>query len=273
MRKRADVRSQSNRHTSCKLFPELLRMQVDQFLLALRSVGSCSVRGEVFRDGKRGHRKNMLFPHQPHGFVAKLKCVINGCNASLCSVQGPGLARCMRSHTLAYASGFVDSSAEFSLCVLIRRRKVSITNRIRTSTVNLDEIGALLELLALCLDELICTVRVSGVRQQVLLGVVADGVFVPAQNLDGIPVDSQPWSRSLPSTKTSPGLNSRPLSTSSKRSAWSTIACDGFEVCAQPAVTAKTRRKTIRRRQVIIFLGIRWYHRIAALRIRRDCRV
>src|SRR5436309_7415340 len=195
MRKRADVRSQSNRHTSCKLFPELLRMQVEQFLLALRSVGSCSVRGEVFRDGKHGHRKNMLFPHQPHGFVAKLKCVINGCNASLCSVQGPGLARCMHSHTLAYASGFVDSSAEFSLCVLIRSRKVSITNRIRTSLVNLDEIGALFELLADCLDELISTVHVSGFRQDWLQGVVADGVFVPAQNVDRIPADSQPWSR------------------------------------------------------------------------------
>src|SRR5437867_5778188 len=195
MRKRADVRSQSNRHTSCKLFPELLRMQVEQFLLALRSVGSCSVRGEVFRDGKRGHRKNMLFPHQPHGFVAKLKCVINGCNASLCSVQGPGLARCMHSHTLAYASGFVDSSAEFSLCVLIRSRKVSITNRIRTSLVNLDEIGALFELLAHCLDELICTVRVSGVRQDVLLGVVADGVFMSAEKIDRVSADSQarPW--------------------------------------------------------------------------------
>src|SRR5207244_7548983 len=59
----------------------------------------------------------------------------------------------------------------------------------------LDEIGALLELLAHRLDKLIRIVGVSGIRQDMLFGVVADGVLVPAQNVDRIPADSQPWSR------------------------------------------------------------------------------
>src|SRR5947208_3764889 len=73
MRKRADVRSQSNRHTGCELFAKFLRMQVEQFLFALRSVRSHSVGGEVFRDGKRGYREYVLLPHQPHGLIAELE--------------------------------------------------------------------------------------------------------------------------------------------------------------------------------------------------------
>src|SRR5437016_7776717 len=120
MRKRADVRSQSNRHTGCELFAKFLRMQVEQFLFALRSVRSHSVGGEVFRDGKRGYREYVLLPHQPHGLIAELECVINGCDSSLRGIQRPGLARCMHSDTLAYASRLANCSTEFSLGVLIR---------------------------------------------------------------------------------------------------------------------------------------------------------
>src|SRR5437660_9540810 len=90
MRKRADVRSQSNRHTGCELFAKFLRMQVEQFLFALRSVRSHSVGGEVFRDGKRGYREYVLLPHQPHGLIAELECVINGHDPSLRRIQRPG---------------------------------------------------------------------------------------------------------------------------------------------------------------------------------------
>jgi hypothetical protein len=48
-------------------------------------------------------------------------------------------------HALAAAGGFFDGGFEFGLGVLINRREAAITNRIRTSLVNLDEIGALLE--------------------------------------------------------------------------------------------------------------------------------
>src|SRR5438093_1221351 len=92
MRKRADVRSQSNRHTGCELFAKFLRMQVEQFLFALRSVRSHSVGGEVFRDGKRGYREYVLLPHQPHGLIAELECVINGHDPSLRRIQRPRLA-------------------------------------------------------------------------------------------------------------------------------------------------------------------------------------
>ena len=48
--------------------------------------------------------------------------------------------------------------------------------------VDLDEIGAYLELLADHGDQFVGVVGVSGVGQHALLGIVADGVFVAAQN-------------------------------------------------------------------------------------------
>src|SRR5437667_11348475 len=118
MRKRADVRSQSNRHTGCELFAKFLRMQVEQFLFALRSVRSHSVGGEVFRDGKRGYREYVLLTHQPHGLIAELECVINGHDPSLRGIQGPSLLGRRYPYTLADTIIFVDSSTAFGIRAL-----------------------------------------------------------------------------------------------------------------------------------------------------------
>src|SRR5437773_12573653 len=118
MRKRADVRSQSNRHTGCELFAKFLRMQVEQFLFALRSVRSHSVGGEVFPYGKRGYREYVLLPHQPHGLIAELECVIYGHDPCLRRIQPPRLAGRMYRDTPADGCGFVYSSAEFGTGVL-----------------------------------------------------------------------------------------------------------------------------------------------------------
>src|SRR6266699_5852302 len=137
----------------------------------------------------------MLFAHQPHSRFAELKRVVNGCDSSLRGIQRPRLAGGVYSDTLAYASRLANCGTEFSLGVLIRSGKVAITNRIRASLVNLDEIGTLFELLAHRLDKLIRIVGVSGIGQNVLLWVVADGVFMSAEKIDRVSADSQarPW--------------------------------------------------------------------------------
>ena len=57
--------------------------------------------------------------------------------------------------------------------------------------VDLDEVRAFLELLADHGDEFGGVVGVRRVRENALLGIVADGVFVAAENIDGVAADAQ----------------------------------------------------------------------------------
>ena len=106
------------------------------------------MRGEIFLNRKRWHRENVFFSHHPHGFVAELKRVVNGCDSCLRSIQSARLAGRMHSNTLAYASSLANRSAELGFGVLIRSEKTPIADRIRAGLINLDEIGSLLELFA-----------------------------------------------------------------------------------------------------------------------------
>ena len=58
--------------------------------------------------------------------------------------------------------------------------------------VDLGEVGTFLVLLAHHLDELLGGVGVVGVGEHVLRRVVAIGIFVPAEDIDGIAADAQP---------------------------------------------------------------------------------
>ena len=66
------------------------------------------------------------------------------------------------------------------------------TIRVRAGLVDLDEVGALLHLLAHDRDDLLGVVGVVGVRQHVLRGIEVIGVLVAAQNVDGVAADAQP---------------------------------------------------------------------------------
>jgi len=63
--------------------------------------------------------------------------------------------------------------------------------------INLREIGSFFELLAHHFNELLCIIRKVGVRQNVLRWVVADSVFVAAENVNGVSADSEPRSRNF----------------------------------------------------------------------------
>ena len=65
--------------------------------------------------------------------------------------------------------------------------------RVCACFVDFDEIGAFLDLFANYGDEFGGTIGVSGVRENVLLGVVADGVFVAAENGNRVTAYTQTW--------------------------------------------------------------------------------
>ncbi len=66
---------------------------------------------------------------------------------------------------------------------------------VRAGLINLGEVRAFLKLLPHHRHQLRGIVRVIGIGQHVLRRIVADGVFVPAQDVDGIPADAQPRTR------------------------------------------------------------------------------
>ena len=67
--------------------------------------------------------------------------------------------------------------------------------RIRSGFVNFDEIGAFLHLLANDGHDFRGIVSVGGVREDVLLGIVMNSIFMAAENVDGIAADPQARAR------------------------------------------------------------------------------
>ena len=136
--------------------------------------------GKVLLDGERRHSGDLLFMHQPHGFVAELIGVIYGSHASSNGVEPARLARGVDGNALAHARGFSHSGAEFGFRVLIGRGELAIAERILAGFVDLYEIGSFLDLLANHSHEFGGVIGEGGVGENALFGVIADGVFVPA---------------------------------------------------------------------------------------------
>ena len=84
-----------------------------------------------------------------------------------------------------------DCGGEFVFGVLVGRGEFSVREGVCAGFVNFDEVRAFFELLADYGDEFGGIVGVGGVGEDVLLRVVADGVFVAAENVDGVAADAQ----------------------------------------------------------------------------------
>src|SRR5713101_5145398 len=112
----------------------------------------------------------------------------------------PGLRRVKRArfsggmygHTLPHARRLAYSGLHLLRGELERRRETATRQRVLTRFVDLDEIGAFLQLLANRGHEFSRVVGLRGVGEHALLRVVADGILVPAQNVDGVATDAQP---------------------------------------------------------------------------------
>ena len=86
-----------------------------------------------------------------------------------------------------------SSTAAASCClgVLVGRVQNAVDHAVGAGLVDLGEVGALLVLLAHDFDDLLGGVGVVGVGEHVLRGVEVDGVFVAAQDVDGVAADAQ----------------------------------------------------------------------------------
>src|SRR6185437_4012135 len=138
-----------------------------------------------------GDSEDLFFAHEAHGFFAELVGVIDGNDACAGGKESARFTGGMNRYPLAGAGGFFDGSAKLGFRVLIGGGKVAIAKRVRARFINFYEIRAFLELLAYDGDELGSVIRESGVGKDVLFGVEAVGIFVAAEDVDGIPADTQ----------------------------------------------------------------------------------
>jgi len=136
--------------------------------------------------------------HETHGFVAELRGVIDRGNARLSCVKGSRLAHGMHSDSGAESTGFFHSCGKLRGSVLVGRAQDAIRHSIRTSLVDFRKVGSLLVLLTHHFHNLLGRVRVVGVGENMLRGVVAVRIFVSAKDVDGIATHPQSGSGDQP---------------------------------------------------------------------------
>ena len=83
MGKRTDIGANRHGHALRDLFAEFLNLEIEHFTLAGRLFWRGRVVGEIFEDGERRHRKDLLLFHQADGFVRELIGVVDRRHARL----------------------------------------------------------------------------------------------------------------------------------------------------------------------------------------------
>jgi hypothetical protein len=128
--------------------------------------------------------------YQPHGLFAEFGGMVDGGDAGLRGVEGAGIVLRVNGDHGAEAMRFSHGGGELRLSVLVGRVQTAVDDCVFAGLVDLGEVGALLVLLADHFDELLDGVGVVGIREQVLRRVEAVGIFVTAQNVDGVAADA-----------------------------------------------------------------------------------
>ena len=153
--------------------------------------------GKVFGDCESGDGEDLFFVHEAHGFVAEVIGVIHGFDAGFSGVERARFTGVMNRDALAGAGGFFNGSAEFGFGVLVGRDEMAVDERVAAGFVHFDEIGTFFDLLADSRDDLIGVIRVVRIRENVLGRIEMVGVFVAAENVDGIAAHAHPWTRNF----------------------------------------------------------------------------
>ncbi len=112
--------------------------------------------------------------------------MVDAGHTSLRCIRSSRLARAVHAHKRAGAIGLGDRRGKLRFGVLVGRREGVAVEMVSSGLVDLGEVRALLALLTHHRDDLVGSVRVVGVREHVLRGVEADGVFMAAQDVDGV---------------------------------------------------------------------------------------
>ena len=167
-------------------------------MLLGRALGRAGMGGEVFLDGKGRDGVDLALAHQAHGLVAELIGMVDGGYSGLGGVQSAGLTFTMHANACLQAFRFRDGLGQLRLGVLVDAVKLAVFDEVAAGFVDLDEVRAVLDLLANDGYQFIAGVGVGGVGEHVLLGVVVEGVFVAAEHTDGVATDAQAGSGDQP---------------------------------------------------------------------------
>ena len=197
MREWADVGAHRDGNSRSELPFEFVGVKFQKLTLVFGSFGSYGMIGKIFGNGKSGDSEDLFFAHDAHGLVAQLIGVVDGCHPSASGVQCSGFAGGMDGDAVPGARGLADGGAEFVFRVLEGSGEVTACDRVSAGLVNFDEIRAFLELFSDDGNEFAGIIGVGGVREHVLLRVVADGILVSAENVDGVTADAQPRTGNL----------------------------------------------------------------------------
>ncbi len=145
--------------------------------------------GEVFGDLEGGDGGDLFPFHGGHGAVGEVVGVVDGFDAGLDGVPGAGLAGGVDGDAVAGAGvdavGFRHGGAELVDGVLEGGVEVVAGEGVGAGLVDLGEVGALFALGADGGDKLVGGVGAVGIGEDVLGGVEAVGVLVPAEDVDG----------------------------------------------------------------------------------------
>jgi hypothetical protein len=193
------VRCRQRRHAVLHHQDELPRVVVQHLAISYAFSGRLGVVREILKDRERRQCENLLVTHDLHSGLAELKRVIYRNHAGLRCIKRARSPGGMYGHMLPDARRFANSHLHLFGGELKRRRGSATRQRALTCFVNLDEIGALLYLRTNRGHQLSRIVRLGGVGEHALLGILADGILMSAQNVDGVATDTQPgpWKQPL----------------------------------------------------------------------------
>src|SRR5665213_255013 len=150
------------------------------------------MRGEVFDDGEGGDGRDAFFAHDHHGGGGEEVGVVDGGDAGLRGERRAGLAGAVDADAGAGAVGLGDGGGEFGFGVLEGRRPLVIDKAVAAGLVDFGKVGAAFALFAHDVDDLVGGVGVIRIGEDVLGGVVPDGVFVPASDVDRVARNPHP---------------------------------------------------------------------------------
>src|ERR1700679_2394379 len=146
--------------------------------------------GEVLNDGEGGHGVDLLLAHDLHRCRREVVSVVDAGYTGFGCVGCARFAGAMYADEGAGAVGFGDGGGELLFSELIGRGEGAAVEMVAAGFVELGEVGALFALFAHDGDDLVGGVGIVGVGEHVLRGIEADGVFMTAEDVDGVAGDA-----------------------------------------------------------------------------------
>lgn len=190
MREGANVAADGEGNAGGHLFLELLGVEVEHLLVLLAVTGMAWVLGEGLHHSEGGHGVDLLVAHELHGGGQKKVGVVDAGDAGLGGIGCTWFPGAVDADDGAGTVGFGDGGGELGFVVLIGRGEGAFYKMVSAGLVDFGEVCAFLALFAHRGEDFVCGVSYVGVGEDMLGGVVTDGVFVAAEDVDGVAGDS-----------------------------------------------------------------------------------